>query len=215
VYKGTRTIVRNAIGCEVTFPFDHWTPLSVAAVHHLFHNAPFRWGLAGGYAVEQFLGMSIRAHDDIDIVIFRDDQHQLHHWLIGWRLYAADPPGTLRVWSASEWLAYGIHDIWCHHANAQAWQLQIMLAETEGDDWFSRRHPMIRGPRNDLLVDYHHSPCVRIEVQLLYKAKGNREKDWLDFHACVPLLTAEAKAWLTQVLRLAHPEGHAWLDFLS
>jgi hypothetical protein len=198
----------------MTFPYSHWNPLSVAAVEQLFLNAPFGWGLAGGYAVEQFLGTSIRTHSDIDIVIFRDDQHRLHHWLVGWRLYAADPPGTLRLWDASEWLQVGIHDIWCHHANAHAWQLQIMLTETDGNDWVSRRHPMIRGSRNDLLVSYGHIPCIRIEVQLLYKAKGNREKDQRDFHACLPLLTAEAKEWLMQALRLAHPEGHAWLEFL-
>ena len=50
------------------FPYSHWNPLSVAAVEQLFHNAPFRWGLAGGYAVEQFLGTSIQAHGDIDCV---------------------------------------------------------------------------------------------------------------------------------------------------
>jgi hypothetical protein len=196
------------------FPYDHWNPLSVAAVQQLFHNAPFRWGVAGGYAVEQFLGTPIRHHGDIDIIIFRDDQHALHKWLSGWHVYAADPPGTLREWHASEWLPYGIHDIWCHQSTAQAWQLQIMLTETDDDVWVSRRHPLIRGSRTDLIVDYHQIPCIRIEVQLLYKAKGNREKDWQDFHACLPRLTVEAKAWLKQALRLAHPEGHAWHDFL-
>lgn len=197
------------------FPYHHWNPLSVAEVQRLFHNAPFDWGLAGGYAVAQFLGTAIRAHDDIDIVVFRDDQHGLHQWLVEWRLYAADPPGTLRPWNASEWLTTGIHDIWGYHANAQAWQLQIMLAETDGDQWVSRRHPLIRGRRNDLIVDYRHVPCVRIEIQLLYKAKGDRPKDRLDFHACLPLLTPDAKQWLNQALRLAHPAGHAWLDFLT
>jgi hypothetical protein len=108
-----------------------------------------------------------------------------------------------------------IHDIWGHQADAQAWQLQMMLVETDGDEWVSRRHPMIRGSRADLLVEYHQIPCIRIEIQLLYKAKGNREKDWQDFHACLPRLTVEAKAWLKQALRLAHPEGHAWQEFLS
>jgi hypothetical protein len=199
----------------VTFPYTLWEPLSVAEVQQLFRGAPFAWGLAGGYAVEQFLGTSIRTHADIDIVVFRDEQHQLYQWLSDWRLYAADPPGTLRLWNATEWLTFGIHDIWAHHTNARAWQLQMMVVETDGDNWFSCRHPMIRGSRTDLLVNYHGILCIRIEVQLLYKAKGNREKDRHDFHACLPLLTAEAKAWLKQALQLAHPEGHAWLLSLS
>jgi hypothetical protein len=199
----------------MTFPYAVWEPLSVVEVQHLLRDAPFAWGLAGGYAVEQFLGTPIRAHDDIDIVVFREDQRQLHHWLSGWQLFAADPPGTLRQWDASEWLPFGIHDIWAHRANAHAWQLQIMLLEADGDQWFSRRQPLIRGSRHDLLVTYGRFPCVRIEVQLLYKAKGNRAKDQVDLEACLPLLSAEAKAWLKQALQLEHPGGHPWLAALS
>ncbi|HEU5101870.1 MAG TPA: hypothetical protein VFU22_22770 [Roseiflexaceae bacterium] len=49
---------------------------------------------------------------------------------------------------------------------------------------------------------------------MLYKAKGNRAKDQLDFQACLPLLRRDARVWLRQALQLAHPEGHAWLALL-
>lgn len=196
------------------FPYTRWASLSVGEVAALFRDAPFAWALAGGYAVEQFLGAPIRTHDDIDIIVFRDDQEQLYRWLAEWRLFAADPPGTLRPWGRGEYLATGIQDIWGYERAAQAWQLQIMLVDTDGEAWVSRRHPLIGGLRTDLLVLYHQLPCIRIEVQLLYKAKGNRAKDQLDFQACLPLLTPDAKAWLAQALQLAHPEGHAWQALL-
>jgi hypothetical protein len=196
------------------FPDEQWAPLSVGAIQQLLQDAPFPWGLAGGYAVEQFLGKSIRAHEDTDIIVFREDQHRLHRWLAGWSLYASDPPGEMRVWRASEWLPVGVHDVWGYEAGAQAWQLQVMIVETESDEWVSRRHPLIRGPRGDLIVAYHEVPCIRIEVQLLYKAKGLREKDVRDFHACLPRLTDEARAWLREALELVHP-GHVWLDLLG
>lgn len=199
----------------MTIPFTQWKPLSVAEVLALFRDAPFTWGVAGGYAVEQFLGTAIRAHDDIDVVIFRDQQDLAYRWLKDWRLYAADPPGTLRAWEADEWLAFGIHDIWAHRADVQDWQLQLMLVETNGAEWFSRREPKIRGPRDDLLVNYGDVPCVRIEVQLLYKAKGHRPKDQRDFQACLPSMTSEEKAWLRQALHLEHPAGHPWLADLA
>lgn len=180
-----------------------------------FANAPFAWGLGGGYAIEQFLGRSIRAHGDVDVVVYRDEQLQAQHWLTGWSLYAADPPGTLRVWLNDEYLPYGIHDIWGHRTDARAWQLQLMLAEVEGGEWWSRRDASIRGRREDLIVEYHGMPCVRVEVQLLYKAKNLLPKDELDFQACLPLLSADAKRWLKNNLHLLYPEGHPWIAALS
>ena len=187
----------------------------IRGVVSLFANAPFTWGLAGGYAIEQFLGKSIRALADIDVVVYRDEQLQVQRWLTGWCLYAADPPGTLRPWSADEYLPPAIHDIWGHRMDARTWQLQLMLIEVEGDEWFSRRDAAIRGQRDDLIVAYNGIPCVRIEVQLLYKAKHCRPKDEFDFQACLPLLSAEAKRWLKDSLRQLRPEGHAWSDALS
>jgi hypothetical protein len=195
-------------------PYHEWQPLSVNEVQELFGKAPFAWALAGGYAIEQFLGKSIREHSDIDVVVFRDYQIQAQHWLANWQLYAADPPGQLRPWIADEYLPFGIHDIWGHKINFHAWQLQLMLAELEGDEWFSRRNPLVRGPRNELFVIYNDLPCVRVEVQLLYKARGCRPKDNLDFQACLPRLSEHAKQWLFHQLQVSFPEGHEWTNSL-
>lgn len=195
-------------------PYSVWQPLSVDAVARLFANAPFGWGLAGGYAVEQFLGAPIRTHSDIDIVVFRDDQRHLQRWLSIWKLYAADPPGTLRPWLRGEVLAAPIHDIWGHQRDAEAWELQIMLVDIAGGDWVSRRSAQIRGARDTLLVAYNGIPCVRIEVQLLYKARGARPKDQIDFMACLPRLDSAAKQWLTDALCVLYPDSHPWLAAL-
>ncbi|HVZ38312.1 MAG TPA: amino acid transporter [Candidatus Kapabacteria bacterium] len=193
-----------------SIPCSNWSPLTVTEVHDLFRDAPFTWGLAGGHAIERFVGRPIREHGDVDVILFRDDQRAAHEWLAGWHLHAADPPGTLRSWTAEETLPPGVHDIWCHRRDAQAWQLQLMLAENEGEEWFSRRNAAIRGSRREMIVEYGGLPCIRVEVQLLFKAKTNRAKDLMDLHACLPLLSGEARAWLRAMLQVAHPEGHAW-----
>ena len=193
-----------------TIPYTSWQPLSVAEAVHLFQDAPFAWGLAGGYAVEQFVGKSIRTHDDLDVIVFRDQQYLVQSWLKDWQLYAADPPGTLRSWEPNEYLPYGIHDIWGHQPTTTVWQLQLMLAEVEGDEWFSRRNRLVRGERHDLLSIYHGIPCVRIEVQLLYKAHHRRAKDDIDFHASLPCLQPQARQWLQDQLALLYPDGHPW-----
>lgn len=186
-------------------PYDNWQPLTVPEVTTLFTDAPFQWAFAGGYAVEQFLGRSIRAHDDIDVLVFRDEQLSLQKWLDGWALYAADPPGTLREWRMGESLPVGIHDIWGHRDGVGAWQLQLMLAEVEGDEWVYRRDPTIRGSRDSLMTQYNGLPCIRVEVQLLYKAKGRRPKDEQDFEACLAVMRDESKAWLKEKLQPEHP----------
>ncbi len=196
-------------------PYSRWAPLSVPEVVQRFSGAPFSWGFAGGYAIELFLGYPIRAHDDIDVLVFRDQQLTVQHWLGGWQLFAADPPGTLRPWRAGEALAYGIHDIWGHERQSDAWQLQLMLAETAGDEWFSRRDQRVRGRRDDLFVPYNGLPCLRVEIQLFWKAHNRRPKDEQDFSACLPRLDSRGRAWLADQLRLLYSEDHPWLTRLS
>jgi len=191
-------------------PFNKWQPLSVTEIKQLFAQAPFAWGLAGGYAIEQFVGKPIREHGDTDIVVFRDNQIQVQRWLTDWQLYAADPPGTLRPWLTEEYLPFGIHDIWCHQTDADSWQMQMMLAEVEGDEWFSRRNSRVRGQRADLFTNYNDMPCIKVEVQLLFKARNMRSKDNLDFQASLPLMSKNARQWLFDQLSLSFPEGHIW-----
>ena len=200
-----------------TIPDERWQPLSVEEGVAIFNDAPFTWYIAGGYAVELFLGESFREHEDLDIVVFRDEQLDMQHWMLArdWVLYCADPPGTLRFWNQGEYLAKGVHDIWGHEAPNDFWQLQLMIAEVEGDEWFSRHNPQIRGKRTDIITTYSDLPCIRIEVQLLYKSRGLRPKDRLDFDACLPYLSAEAKDWLIENLQHLHPQGHEWLTALG
>lgn len=197
-------------------PEDRWQPLSVVETIALFVHAPFKWGLAGGHAIEQFLGRGHRAHGDIDIIVFRDEQLALQQWLAAnWSLYASDPPGTLRRWLPDEFLGAGINDLWAHRHGVEAWELQAIIVDVEGDEWISRRGPMIRGPRHTLLTTYHGVPCVRAEVQLMYKARHCRPKDEQDFQACVPRLEPQAKTWLHTQIRLLHGEDHPWLAALG
>lgn len=196
-------------------PEDRWQPLSVDEVVQLMTDAPFTWSLAGGYAIEQFTGAAFRDHEDIDIMVFRDEQLALQRWLAtNWSLYASDPPGTLRRWLPDEYLGAGINDLWAHRHGADAWQLQAIIVDVEGDEWISRRGPMVRGPRHSLLTCYAGVPCVRAEVQLMYKARHRRPKDEQDFLACLPRLERPAKDWLGDQIRLLHGADHPWLAAL-
>jgi len=44
-----------------------WRPLSVEQLSDLLHDAPFRWWIAGGWAIDLFLRRTTRPHADIEI----------------------------------------------------------------------------------------------------------------------------------------------------
>ncbi|MGH2458803.1 MAG: nucleotidyltransferase domain-containing protein [Chloroflexota bacterium] len=71
------------------------------------------WWIAGGWAIDLFVGRTTRHHDDIDVQIQRADQLAVQATLATWDLNAADPPGTLRPWKPGEVLPAHVHDIWC------------------------------------------------------------------------------------------------------
>ncbi len=196
-------------------PEEKWQPLSVQDVCDLFDGAPFQWAIAGGYAIELFLGESHRSHEDTDVLVFRDEQLTAQAWLKDWTIYASDPPGTLRLWEDKEYLPSGINDIWLHHQTSDAWQLQLLLTDVDGADWIHRHYPTIRGKRDALITRYGGIPCIRVEVQLFYKARKRRPKDEQDFRASLPHLSQDAKTWLKDNLSLIYSEGHDWLEFLT
>lgn len=193
-----------------------WIPYTPRAVAELFAAADFPWWIAGGYAIELAVGRSFREHGDLDVLVLRRDQLRLRALLATWDLHLADPPGagTLRAWPESAGVPPLIHDVWCRRAPGQPWSVQVMVDESDGDEWVSRRDARVRRPVAQLgHVTADGIPYLRPAVQLFYKAKGVREKDQLDFEAVLPLLSDGERAWLSSALTLTLP-GHVWLDRL-
>lgn len=192
-----------------------WAPLSPGEAAQLFERASFRWWIAGGWAIDLAVGQQSRPHDDLDILVLRDDQRAVQALLGGWDLHAANPPGTLRRWEPAEVLPAHVHDIWCRRTPGGPWRLQLMLADTDGEVWRFRRDPRITRPVSALTrrtVD--GLPYLAPEVQLLFKAKATPlPKDEHDFAMACPLLDRAGRTWLATALAL-HAPDHPWLDRL-
>lgn len=197
---------------DVTSP---WKPLSLAELVELMRGAHFLWCLAGGHAIAHLLGRSHRQHGDIDIVVLRPEQLHVQNWLGAWRMYAADPPGTLRPWQPHEVLPNGVHDVWCHRDESPAWELQVMIQESDGDSWYFRRDARVCGSVGDLATDVRGVPCLRMDLQLLYKSKQPRAKDESDFREVLPVLSNEQRESLAYWLELTYLDGHPWLTELA
>jgi hypothetical protein len=63
------------------------------------------WFVGGGWAIDLFLGRQTRNHQDIDIVIFREDQFELRRHLANWK-WKKVVSGTLVGWEPNEWFEH-------------------------------------------------------------------------------------------------------------
>ncbi len=187
-----------------------WVPLSCQEVGALFGAFHAPWWLAGGYALEAYVGYPYRSHGDIDVLVLRQNLNTLHTLLDGFELYLADPPGSLRRWERREPLPAGVHDIWCRERASRAWQLQLMVDEVDGDEWVSRRDSRVRRPWSGLGWTLPGIRVLAPEVQLFYKALTPRPKDEQDREMVWPLLGEEARAWLKHAVAEAYGARSPW-----
>jgi hypothetical protein len=189
-----------------------WEPMMPTEVAELLSSAACPWWIAGGWAIDLQLGRQTRTHEDMDVLILRDDQRAIQAVLDGWDLYAADPPGTLRRWRPGEVLPPAVHDIWCRRTPESPWSLQIMIDDASAGVWRYRRHGQIQRR----VAELDGGACdgdpmvLAAEVQLLQKSKSPREKDEADFLAVRDLLRPDQRAWLLRALTVASPT-HPWL----
>lgn len=193
-----------------------WQPISPYELFALLKGIAIPWWIAGGWALDLFIGHQTRTHDDIDILVLRSDQQVLHQYLKNWDLQACIPPGSLRTWEANEYLNVGINNVWCRKKQTSLWCFQIMFMDIEGEHWVFRRDKRVKGLIADIgKITSDDIPYLRPEIQLLFKATGPlREKDIFDFKQVITHLDKNAISWLRYNLSLVSP-GHQWLDFMG
>lgn len=190
-----------------------WSPLTPTEAYALFHGLPAPWWLAGGRALDLFVGRQTRDHADLDIEVLRRDQFAIQRHLAGWDLQTA-AAGALRPWPPGADLGARVDSIWCRPATDAPWAVQIMFAASAGDEWRYRRQPTIVRPLDTLgLTTAEGLQYLAPEVQLLYKSRALRPKDEADFALVFPLLGAERARWLLAALGEVAPDHH-WVPAL-
>jgi hypothetical protein len=200
--------------------FGSWQPWQPEEVARFFSPLTVPWWIAGGWALDLFLGVQTREHEDIDVLILRRDQHEIRTQLQGWDVQEAHPELLPGSWPFQEWkqdvlLPVSVHDIWCRPQENASWVLQLMVIDADHEQWISRRTAQIRGSIATLgLVTRDGIPYLAPEIQLFYKARGLRPKDEVDFARILPALDGKRREWLRESLALVHP-GHAWLTQLT
>lgn len=178
-------------------------------------NKPF-W-LGGGYSLDFLIGKKTRDHDDLDFIIKREDQLSFQNILEGWDLQAADPPGTstLFPWKMGHYYELPVHNVWCRKNESSPWDLELLFSEFEGDEWVYRRNRAIRGKMNTFAWKTDDGLMVLApEIQLLYKSRSKRPKDFEDLHNCLSVLNQKQKTLLKNWIALDSGNEHPWLKLI-
>jgi hypothetical protein len=200
--------------------FGIWQPWHPHEVVRLFSTLNVPWWIAGGWAIDLFVEAQTREHEDIDVQVLRRDQQAVRALLREWDVQEAHPTTPLNEWPFREWelgtpLRPGVHDVWCRPSKTAPWAIQLMIADTDDEQWLFRRDPHIHRSLPTIGRQSEDGiPYLAPEIQLLYKAKAPRSKDDADFMKALPHLDQESRRWLTQMLAIVHP-NHPWLTQLE
>ena len=184
-------------------------PETVAAV---MNTVGVWWAVAGGWAIDLWLGEQTRPHHDIEAVVGSADQPTVHAaFQTDWQLYCIDPPGSgWRRWNGDpiDRPAFQLQ------ARSTTMEFDLFVEAIDGSTWTFRRDDRIRLPVEQLAtVSRSGVPIVRPEVQLLYMARSAEPKHVHDFDLVQPTLDADARSWLADALRTTIP-SHPWLERL-
>lgn len=187
-----------------------YTPDQVAA---LFGEYPEQWWIAGGWAIDLFLGQQTREHEDVDVAILRDDERNFRAHLDSWELWPGLGNSQLeaRPITLDKTLPTEREVLWCRPNATTNWAFELLLNKTTGEDWVFKRNENIYRPLEQLgSITEDGIPYLNPEIVLLFKAKNLYDKDRHDFEQARPQLRPDARDWLREALHIAHP-GHTWL----
>lgn len=197
----------------MTVPLEPWVPLDPVEVRQVMTGYDQPWWIAGGWALDMFLGRKTRDHVDVDVGVLRSDEQALQAQMRGWELYLAD--GALSPWVAGAPVPADTCDVWCRPEGSTSWALQFMLNPGTDERWDCRRSPMVTMPMAQAVRRTGDGlPYLAPECQLLMKAKGLRPKDQVDFDVVLPALDEDQKQWLRSAMERIHPD-HAWIERLA
>jgi Aminoglycoside-2''-adenylyltransferase len=214
--RGSSLVALRRQTCAVADERDYgflwaWEPVRPAELRGLLAGLTAPWWVAGGWALDLFLGRETRTHEDLDVAVLRRDQLALHRHLHGWDLRYATPEHTLEPWDAS-YLALPVHGIWARRsARATApWTCEFLLNEERDGYWVYRHNETVKRPIDEIGAMRDGVPFLRPEIVLLYKSTDDSPKNAADFDVVLPNLEADARRWLAEALAVCDSH-HGWL----
>ncbi|MEV6927770.1 hypothetical protein AB0M46_25165 [Dactylosporangium sp. NPDC051485] len=186
-----------------------WPPQTLAA---RLAGVDTPWYVAGGWAIDLFLGTTTRSHEDLEIAVPAARFDAVAARFPDCDFYVAHDGGLQEP--TPQAMRTG-HQTWACERSAMLWRFDVFREPHDGDTWISRRDPRIHLPYREII---EHSadgvPYLAPQVALLFKAKAVRPKDEADFTAALPHLSPARRRWLAGTLAMVHPD-HPWQPRLA
>ena len=190
-----------------------WADTTPAQMREWMAGAAFPWWIAGGWALELWLGRPMRVHSDIEIGCFREDLPALVSHFAGWEIAIARQK-QLTPFSGVPSLPQPPYSLWVRRGS-EVWDFEVLIEDGVDDQWHYRRDPRVTLPVSALtLMTASGHRVVAPEVQLLFKSKERRSKDEDDFAAARSTLPEPSRRWLRDALTTVDP-AHDWIAALA
>lgn len=203
--------------------YGPWSPLTPPQVAELLAGLAAPWWIVGGWAIEAFTGRS-RAHEDIDVALFRADLAAVLEHLAPDVCVWSNLNGAVRPLEREDDLPDDCRQLWVRRDGASPWLVDLAMTPHDGNTWISVRDERVRMPLAEAVFEVDGIRYLRPEIVLSFKARPPRSdgdvpfmarvdkpKDDDDFEAALPLLDAESRAALRAAIELYRP-GHRWLE---
>jgi hypothetical protein len=191
-----------------------WTPDQAAAA---LAGVDAPWAVAGGWAIDLWLGETTREHEDLEITVpavFFPALRARFEDGLGLKLFYIDE-GEVIALPPGEAPPRRTHQTWVMDPAVEGWRLDVFREPGDAETWVYRRTGQFSAPRSWASGRTAAGmPFVAPQIVLLFKAKARRDKDEADFAKVVPRLAPDARRWLADALAAIHPD-HPWIARLA
>lgn len=200
-----------AIAPDVT----RWAPWTPAHVAELLEDVEAPWYVAGGWAIDLYLGEQRRKHEDLEIAVPNSRFEELAETLDAFELFVITGENEAMPYRDARIRLADTHQTWVREPATELWRLDVLREPSDGDTWIFRRDETIRLPYAHVIERTADGiPYGRPEIMLLFKAKHEPyTKDTGDFEAVLPRLDGARREWLAAAVSRMYPD-HPWLEQL-
>ena len=149
-----------------------WDPWTLNQVAKVLAEVDVPWYVAGGWAIDLFLGGQRREHEDLEIAVPNERFAEVADALTAFEICVITGPREATPLEQAAGALETTHQTWVRDRETDVWRLDVFREPSEGDMWICRRDLRIRLPYHSVIGRTEDGiPYGRPEIIVLYKAK--------------------------------------------